>query len=472
MSRSGRYFVGLVVTVALAAAPWSVGVAATGTGETFGTVAFVHVNVLPMDRERVLEDQTVVVRGGRIVAVGPAAEAEVPAAATRIDGRGKYLVPGVAEMHGHYPQQVESQFFEDILFLYVANGVTMVRGMQGGPQHLPLRYAIERREVLGPRLWVSAPMLVGRGSSAVTSVQEAEKRVREAKAAGFDHLKVHEGLSAEVYDAIATTAAEVGISFSGHVSNHVGLFKALESGQETIDHLDNFLEAMVEDQEAIANLGLFDLGRLAGQIDDSKIEQVVAATKAAGAGVVPTMALWEALFGSRSGAEWLQLRPETRYMPAAMVERWVSATDQRVEQFGQDPEAIANILALRRRVLKALHEAGVPVLLGTDSPQIFSVPGFSIHHEMQVMVELGMSPYDVLEAGTRRVAEFYGESWDFGTVAVGQRADLVLLESNPFDDIAHFADRAGVMVNGRWIDQREIEQRLAQIAQRVAATGS
>ena len=132
------------------------------------------------------------------------------------------------------------------------------------------------------------------------------------------------------------------------------------------------------------------------------------------------MALWEALFGSRSGAEWLQLRPETRYMPAAMVERWVSATDQRVEQFGQDPEAIANILALRRRVLKALHEAGVPVLLGTDSPQIFSVPGFSIHHEMQVMVELGMSPYDVLEAGTRRVAEFYGESWDFGTAAVGQ----------------------------------------------------
>ena len=178
-------------------------------------------------------------------------------------------------------------------------------------------------------------MLHGR---AVTESAQAEALVREAAAAGFDHLKVHEELSAEVYATIAITAHEVGLPFSGHVTNlRRPVWCALEQGQQTIDHLDNYLEAMVEDQDQVAELGLFDLGRLAGQMDDSRIDEVVAATVAAGAGVVPTMALWEGLFGSRSGAEWLELRPETRYMPEPMVTSWVEGTDQRVEQFGADP---------------------------------------------------------------------------------------------------------------------------------------
>ena len=378
------------------------------------------------------------------------------------------LMPGVAEMHGHYPQQVDAQLTRDMLFLYVANGVTMVRGMQGGPQHLPLRYAIERRELLGPRLWVSAPAMAGAGAGAVTTVEQAVRLVREAKAAGFDHLKVHEGLSLEVYDAIADTAHEVGIAFAGHVSNHVGLYHALERGQRTIDHLDGYLEALVPDAEATEQLGLFDLGRIAGRIDDSQLDRVVAATVRAGAGVVPTMALWEVLFGSRSGGDWLAARPETRYLPAEMVDAWVRATDERVARFGRDRQAIANILALRRRVLAALHEAGVPVLLGTDSPQIFSVPGFSIHHEMRVMVDSGLTPYEVLYAGTRAVAEFNRETWEYGSVAVGQRADLVLLNADPRVDIGNFADRAGVMVNGQWLSAEQIDAELARIAARYA----
>ncbi len=167
-------------------------------------------------------------------------------------------------------------------------------------------------------------------------MQEAERLVREAKTAGFDHLKVHEGLSVEVYDAIAETAHAVGLPFSGHVSNYVGLFNAMEKGQLTIDHLDDYLEAMVQDREAVAELDLFGLGALAGQIDDACIDEVIAATVASGSGVVPTMALWEALFGSRSGAEWLELRPETKYLPEQMIDGWVQGTDQRVERFGQD----------------------------------------------------------------------------------------------------------------------------------------
>jgi len=152
-----------------------------------------------------------------------------------------------------------------------------------------------------------------------------------------------------------------------------------------------------------------------------------------------------------------------------MVAGWVRSTDQRVEQFGADPEAVANILALRRRVLKALHDAGVPVLLGTDSPQLFSVPGFSIHHEMQVMVESGISPYDVLYAGTGAVARFYDAVDDFGSVAVGQRADLVLLEGDPTADIANFAARAGVMRAGVWLSAETLDAQLEDIAARMAA---
>jgi len=434
-------------------------------GEVLGDAAFVNVTVLPMTGEGPLTGQTVVVLEGRIVAVRPNTEVAPYGDLEMIDGTGKYLMPGVAEMHGHYPQDAESQFTRDTMFMYVANGVLMVRGMQGGLQHLPLKESIAAGEVVGPRLWVSAPMLHGR---AVTESAQAEALVREAAAAGFDHLKVHEELSAEVYATIAATAHEVGLPFSGHVTNHVGLYGALEQGQQTIDHLDNYLEAMVEDQDQVAELGLFDLGRLAGQMDDSRIDEVVAATVAAGAGVVPTMALWEGLFGSRSGAEWLELRPETRYMPAATVSNWVTSIDQRVEQFGADPDAVANILSLRRRVLKALHEAGVAVLLGTDSPQLFSVPGFSIHHEMQVMVESGISPADVLYAGTRAVAEFYDATDEFGAVAPGLRADLVLLNADPVADIGNFADRAGVMLGGHWITAAELDAELEAIEARVA----
>jgi imidazolonepropionase-like amidohydrolase len=433
--------------------------------EVPGDFAFVGATVLPMDGRGPLEDHTVVIAGDRIVAVAPADSVTVAAGAEVIDAAGRFLVPGVAEMHGHYPQDADNQLTRDILFLYLANGVTLVRGMQGGPQHLPLRDAIERGEVLGPRLLVSAPMLHG---GAVTDPDQAEALVRDAAAAGFDHVKVHEELSPEVYDRIAATARELGLPFAGHVSNRVGLRHALAQGQQTIDHLDNYLEAMIGDPEATAGLGLFDLGRLAGEIDESRLDEIVEATVDAGAGVVPTMALWEVLFGSRTGAEWLELRPETRYMPAGMVQGWTRAADQGVERSGQDPAAIANILELRRRVLAALHEAGVPVLLGTDSPQVFSVPGFSIHHEMKIMVESGLTPWEVLASGTTAVADFLGLGDELGTVTEGKRADLVLLHGDPTADVTRFADRAGVVVAGRWIGEQEIRAELEAIAARQA----
>ena len=211
-------------------------------------------------------------------------------------------------------------------------------------------------------------------------------------------------------------------------------------------------------------------------IDEARVGEVIAATVEAGAGVVPTQVLWETFFGGRSGADVLAARPETRYwvrqsIPgvASGVNQWAQQTD-RMGGALASPDAGRPVIELRRRLVKALHDAGVPVLLGTDSPQVFSVPGFSIHREMQVMVDSGLTPFQVLYGGTKAVADFLGAE-DFGRVAEGQRADLVLLNANPLDDIGHFADSAGVMVNGRWLSRGEIDVRLAEIEVPMADMG-
>lgn len=431
--------------------------AQVGDGEV---IAFTGVHVIPMDRERVLEDQTVLVADGLIAAVGPSAEVSVPEGTTRIDGQGRYLIPGLAEMHGHLPNpDMPEEVTENVLFLYVANGITTVRGMQGNASQLELRKRIDSGDVMGPRLILGGPSMTG---NRVESVEDARRLVREYHQAGFDLLKVHEGLSPEVYDAIAETATELGMPFAGHVTDHVGLFHALESGQTTIDHLDNYIQALVPPEKVPADApGLRGIGVVLDLVDESRMEQVVQATLDADGSVVPTMVLWESgLFPTEDSVSLLAERNEVRYMPQETVERWASAVDDRLESSGV--ETNRRVGELRRRVLRALHEGGVRVLLGTDSPQIFSVPGFSIHREMALYVDTGWTPYQVLASGTRVVGEYFGE--DFGTVAPGQRADLVLLEANPLDDIGNVARRVGVMVAGRYISEEEIAERLETVA--------
>ena len=175
------------------------------------------------------------------------------------------------------------------------------------------------------------------------------------------------------------------------------------------------------------------------------------------------MVRWEtALFGDRTSADIRAERPEVRYMPPETVARWSEAVDTRLE--GSDPEANRRVAELRRRILAALQEGGARIALGTDSPQIFSVPGFAMHHEMALYVEVGMTPYEVLEIGTRRPAEYFDAADVFGTVAVDRRADLILLTANPLDDIANLQRRAGVMVGGRWLPEADIQSRLTEIS--------
>ncbi|HEX6308682.1 MAG TPA: amidohydrolase family protein [Longimicrobiales bacterium] len=430
-----------------------------------GVVAFVGVNVVPMDSERVIADQTVVVRDGRIAAMGPSAGTTVPEGATRVDARGKYLIPGLAEMHGHVPAQA-TPFQEDVLFLYVAAGVTTVRGMQGHPNHLPLRERVRSGELIGPHLYLSSPPFAGMGGNALTDPDTARARVRAARAAGYDHLKVHEGLSPEVYDAIAETAHAENFPFGGHVSDAVGLERALAARQTTIDHLDNYIDALQRDgSPALTMTGAARGQALPLNVDEAKIPDVVRATREAGVANVPTMALWEVLRGSHSGDQ-LASREELRYIPKQMVDGWVQQVNG--IHAGWDPAAAEAEREVRKRILEALHDGGAPILMGTDAPQLFSVPGFSLHRELPVMVEAGMTPFEVLQTGTVNIARFYGEEDEAGTVAVGRRADLVLLDANPLDEIDNVQKVSGVMVAGRWLDATARQARLDAIAQRAA----
>ena len=458
-------------TMRAAGAGWVLAVLAAAAGcgdprpEVRGDLAFVGVNVLPMTEPgvpRVVENRTVVVTGRRIAALHPADEVQVGGGTEVVEAEGMYLMPGLAEMHGRLPgpRMVPSDA-GNLLFLYIANGVTTVRGMQGERSQLGLRARIARGQTLGPQLFVGSPPMSG---ARVTTPEQGAQLVREYHQLGYDLVTVREGLSPEVFDAMAAAAAEAGLPFGGRVPDAVGLRRALAAGPVSIDHLDNAVEALVPaDPGPARGDGLLGAGALLDQADLALLPDLVDAVRAAGAAVVPAMVLRESvLFGDRSAAELRAARPEVRYMPPETVAQWERAVDERAA--AADPETNRRVAALRRRILQALHEGGVPVLLGTDSPRTFSVPGFSAHREMALWVENGMTPYEVLEAGTRRVAEHFDAADDFGTVEVGRRADLLLLTANPIDDVAHAARRAGVMVNGRWWPEARIQERLAGIA--------
>jgi Amidohydrolase family len=409
-------------------------------------VAFVGVNVVPMDRNGMLNNQTVIVQDGRIADVGPAGSTRVPDGALRLEGRGKYLMPGLGEMHGHIPSTLEPrEFIESVLFLYVANGVTTVRGMQGSPGQLDFRERAKRGELLAPNLYLAGPGFSGK---TIKSAEEAIQRVQQQKTEGWDLLKVLPGLTRDQYDAMARTAKEVGISFAGHVPADVGLVHAINSGQETFDHLDGYIEYVQGDK---------------GPVADPKFQEIAKLSREAGVWVVPTMALWETLRGTVDLAT-LRAFPELKYMPPQQIQQWTSAQDSLFKNPDFKADVARNVIQNRTRLLKVLNDGGVKILLGSDAPQRFSVPGFSIHREMKRMADAGMKPYDILRSGTYNVGLYLKEKDNFGTIEVGKRADLILLNANPLENISNIARRSGVMVRGRWLSEREIQSRLDQIA--------
>lgn len=436
-----------LAAVLLTAAVLTLGASEVNTG---GTIAFTNVSVVPMDSLRVLADHTVLVANGRITALGPAPVTQVPDGTVRIDGHGKYLMPGLAEMHGHVPApSAPKDFVDDVLFLYLANGVTTVRGMQGAPGQLQLREAVQRGNVVGPNLYLAGPAFSG---NSVRTPEEAAAKVLEQKSEGWDLLKVQGGLSVDVYNSMARVAKEVAFPFGGHVPSAVGVTHALAMGQGTYDHIDGYAEQL----DAVTN-----------PLDEKALHDLVGRAKSAGAWIVPTLVVWETLRGPVTLESRTSLT-ELRYMPRAIVEQWTTSLQNRLSAAEFNPTGSKQYIENRLRILWALHSAGVGVLLGSDAPQQFNVPGFSIHREMTRMTDAGMSSYDIIKSGTTNVGQYFKTQDDFGTVAVGKRADLILLDANPLEDLANLQRQAGVMVRGQWLTQSEIATRLEQIANRNA----
>lgn len=418
------------------------------------TTVIVNVNVVPMSSDVVIAQQSVVVVDDKIATIGHVDTIPVPIGAAIIDGTDRFLIPGLAEMHAHVTS-TDAWQVERLSTLFIANGVTTIRGMLGQPSHLILREQLASGEVFGPRLITSGPSLNGRS---VSGAADAERQVREQKAAGYDFIKVHPGLSDVEFLALASTANEIGMPYAGHVPVAAGVRQALDMQMATIDHLDGYFAALLPASEVGAGGygGFFDV-MLAGVLNAEEIPKIVAATKDARTWNVPTEVLVEQMIDDTPITE-LTARPEMRYIPAETLARWIASKEAALTERGFDAETAALAIALRRRLILEMHEAGAGLLLGSDAPQFFNVPGFSLHRELAVLVAAGLSPYEAIRTGTVAVSEFLGSNG--GVVAEGRDADLILLDANPLEKIENSKRIHGVMIRGDWYPKTELAERI------------
>ena len=428
-------------------------------------VVFEQVSVVPMDRERILSNQTVVVRNGQIVEIGAAGDVQPPTGATRIDGRGKFLMPTLAEMHAHIlPEDaapyVAGRFttperaIERVLLLYVLNGIGTIRNMHGDARHVALRERVARRELLGPRIVTSGEAF---RNEYTKSVAAAKGLVAEHTARGFDFLKIWPGVVADdVWDAMVAAANEAGLPFGGHVPSNQGLHRVLAARMRTIDHLDGYLEAAARPG---APRPVIFATNLVGHVDESRFPALAEETRAADTWVVPTQSLFENQWGPDEPsvmARW----PDMEYVSSEEIGRWTKAKMRNMA--AQPLETRREYVGIRRRLLRTLYDSGVRFLLGSDAPQTWQVPGFSIHRELAALVASGLTPYQALETGTRNVAVFLKTADHAGTVEVGKRVDLLLLAANPLQDVANAQRMTGIMLNGHWLPRVEIERQLKE----------
>lgn len=433
--------------------------------ETAKVIAFVNVNVLPMNGDGLMPNQTVLVKNGKIQKVGPVTKVRVPKSALQIDGEGKFLMPGLAEMHAHIPtpRDGDDTRVKEVLFLYLSQGITTIRGMLGDPYHLGLRKQAAEGSILSPRIYTSSPSVNG---NSVQTVEEARTKVAKYKTDGYDFLKIHPGLTLEVFNAVAETADKVGIPFSGHVPLQVGIERAIDAGYASIDHLDGFLEGLVS---ASADVQMNQNGFFGYNFTDiadvNKLSKLVARAKARGVWFVPTQTLMTRWF-SPTKPEVIGNEPEMQYMPSATLYQWRLNKNRMLEDEAYDVKRWEAFVALRQKIMRNLHRSGAGILLGSDAPQVYNVPGFSIHHELKDMVDAGIPALAVLQSGTANPAKFFKEEGNYGTVVKGAAADLILLHANPIEDITNAQRQVGVMTAGRWLTKSAIDARLAEIASR------
>lgn len=428
---------------------------------------FENVNVIPLNEEVVLNNRTIAVRDSNIVAIiDPSSKADRIniIAGERIDGAGQYLMPGLADMHIHLRMNPQAMFN-----LFLANGVTTAFNMRladGGDRvnHIQIRNDIAVGKMIGPRYLISGPQLKSAELSELSEVVPVlERHLKE----GYDVIKIHQDLNTEVYDSLISGARRYGLRITGHMQHHLPLTQSLR--MNAIEHMEEFLYTTrqgfgdaASDYAELLPLYHAHVKQLAGP---EYREAIVNDVAESGVFVDPTLIIYHSVFNWVDDSHFATLKNNESldYLPKETRDTYLNpeTNPYRSGDFPFSAKHLESNFEILRKLMFEFHEAGVPLLLGTDSFGTL-VPGFSIHKELELMVEAGLSPYDALRTGTVNVALYLGKTKTEGTIAVGKRADFILLEDNPLSEISHTRNVNGVFTQGNWYSDSKLTSMLEE----------
>jgi imidazolonepropionase-like amidohydrolase len=441
-------------------------------------LALTHVTVIDATGAPAKSDMTVVITGDRITEVGASLKVRVPNGAQVVDATGKFLIPGLWDMHVHW-------YLKDYLSLFIANGVTGARLMWGMPVHQQWRRDIENGTLTGPRLVIASPIVDGPnpvwpGSVSVSSDAEARQAVVKAKQEGADFIKVYSRLTREGFLAIADEAKKQGIPFAGHIPQSVTVAEASDAGQKSVEHLTNIFAACSSREEeirkesdaAVANLGP---GQMPSPVNIRKLTRSMLETyspeKAAALFArfkknhtwqCPTLTVLRTT-ASLDDPNFLS-DPRLKYMPPATRTQWDPTKDFRFKNRTADDFELARLVFKKQvEIVGAMRRAGVEILAGTDVLNPYCFPGFSLHDELVLLVSAGLTPMEALQTATLNPARFLGKENEFGSVEKSKLANLVLLDANPLEDIRNTQKIHAVVTGGKLLPKSELQRMLAAV---------
>ena len=450
---------------------------ATRAATATDTLAFTHVNVVDVTGGPTQTDMTVVVVGQRVVAVDKPGDARIPRGAKVVPANGKYLIPGLWDMHVHtvFGDWIPPQ--KNItLLLFVANGITGVRDMGGDLEKLKQwRSDIATQKLIGPRMIIAGPMLDGTtprfpSSAPVGDAAAGRKVVDDLVKSGVDFIKIQSLIPRDGYFAAVSEAKKLQIPIVGHVPDTVRASEASNAGQNSIEHFTGVFEGCSTEEDALLK-GPKGPGRVVATYDAVRATALINLFAKNQTWQVPTL-VWER-------GQWLidevdlSHDPHTKYAPAAWKDRtWPMFTKDILHDMDTDPLPVRErFVQMELEMTLAMHRAGVPFMAGTDTAAgVHIFPGFSLHDELGLFVKAGMSPLKALQTATLNPAKFLNQLSDMGTVEKGKLADLVLLDANPLDDIRNTQNIRGVVLAGRFFDRSDLDRMLQQVE--TAATAS
>jgi len=450
---------------------------ASKTARADSILVFTHVTVIDATGGPAQPDMTVIIQSQHIAAVAKSGTVKIPINAHVVDAHGKYLIPGLWDMHVHTVFGDWVPRDEKItLPLFVANGITGVRDMGGDLDVLKVwRAEIAAGKLLGPRMVIAGPMLDGPiphfpSSAPVANAADGRRVVDDLQRQGVDFIKIQSYIPRDGYFAAAAEARKLGITFVGHVPDAVRASEASNAGQKSIEHFTGIFEgcSTIEDQLLT---GPKSLGRNVATYDPERAKTLIALMAKNHTWQVPTL-VWER-------GQWLvddidvSHDPLTRYAPAAWRDRsWPMFTRDILKSMDTDPLPVRKrFVQMELEMTLSMHRAGVPFLAGTDTAAgVHIFPGFSLHQELALFVQAGFTPMEALQTATRNPAQFFGRLSDMGTVQTGKIADLVLLDANPLDDIQNTRKIQAVVLAGRYFSRSDLDEMLHQVESAAAAS--